>query len=239
MKHIFLLLIISTLIFSCKKNVTNSNQPFISSELKSSKFEINGRLENFFPEKVYLNKIIENSIYQIDSCIVNDNSFVFNGIVEFPERFALTFQNYSSIAVIIIENTTFDVFIDGKQISDPIVNGSNSNILLQLYKTKSKQIFKKIDFLYPQFQKARLENDAKKLSEIGLEMTKIEQQFSDFSFEFIQQNSQYYVAAMILRDQLKLSNIDTIRIRNTYNLLSENVKKSPDSQIIESLLKLH
>jgi len=239
MKHIFLLLIISTLIFSCKKNVTNSNQPFISSELKSSKFEINGRLENFFPEKVYLNKIIENSIYQIDSCIVNDNSFVFNGIVEFPERFALTFQNYSSIAVIIIENTTFDVFIDGKQISDPIVNGSNSNILLQLYKTKSKQIFKKIDFLYPQFQKARLENDANKLSEIGLEMTKIEQQFSDFSFEFIQQNSQYYVAAMILRDQLKLSNIDTIRIRNTYNLLSENVKKSPDSQIIESLLKLH
>ena len=51
------------------------------------------------------------------------------------------------------------------------------------YKLASKNIFKKIDYLFTKFQKARLENDVKKLDEVGNELKKIETEFTDFSYK--------------------------------------------------------
>jgi len=83
-----------------------------------------------------------------------------------------------------------------------------------------------------------LENDVKKLDEVGNELKKIEMEFTDFSFNFVKNNSDSYVSAMVLSDQLKSSTVDTIRISNAYKLLSEKVKKSPDAQLIATALSL-
>lgn len=239
MKRLFLLGVFCVILFSCKKYTSKVKQPITSSSITSNGFNINGELENFYPKKVYLNKIIENSIYTIDSSEVLNNNFTFKGIVEFPERFALTFENYSSTSIFIIENTQFDLFISSDQINEPQITGSKTNTLLNQYRENAKLIFKKIDYLFPQFQKARLENDAERLNKIGEEMEKIEKEFTDFSFNFIIQNKDSYVAAMILRDQLKSTNIDTLRIKNTYQVLAYEIKNSPDALIIASFLNLH
>lgn len=239
MKRFFLLGIFCIILFSCKKNTTNSKLPTVSTSEISNSFEITGNLENFFPKKVYLNKIIEESMYQIDSCEVKDNYFTFKGLVEFPERFALTFENYSAATILIVENTQIKLLINSKEIAEPTISGSNSNLLLNQYKKYSKQIFKKIEYLFPQFQKARLENDAIKLDEIGKQVKAIENEFTNFSYKFIKNHKNSFVAAMILRDQLKSSNIDTVQIKKSYEILSSEVKQSPDAAIIASFLKLH
>jgi len=239
MKQFFLLLIISILFFSCKKNVSPSKQPFISKSTISNSFEIKGVLENFYPKKIYLNKIIENSIYPIDSSELVNNEFYFNGQVEFPERFALSYENYSAITVFILENSRIEITVHSNSVTDPNIKGSILNNTLEDYKTKSKQIFKQIDYLYPQFQKYRLENNAKKLDEIGIKMQNIENEFRIFSYKFIENNANSFVSAMILRDQLKSTRIDTLQIERAYKLLSSDVQKSPDSEIIASFLKLH
>ncbi len=237
MKRFFLLVIFSLLLLSCKENNSQKKQPTVSTNTKGVKLK--GNLENFYPKKVFLNKIIENSIYPIDSSKVIDNTFTFKGIVEFPERYALTFQDYSSVVIFILENTNFELSINQGQINDPLIKGSKLNNKLTEYKTKSKQIFKKIDYLFPQFQKARLENDAKELSIIGNELKSIEKEFINFSFDYVLQNKNSYIAPMILRDQLKSTTIDTLRIKEAYLILSDDIKNSPDSQIIASFLTLH
>ncbi|WP_457618126.1 DUF4369 domain-containing protein [Lutibacter sp.] len=239
MKRFFLLVIFSLILVSCKKKDSQEKQQNISIPTDIKRFELKGILENFYPKKVFLNKIIENSIYPIDSSKVINNTFTFKGIVEFPERFALTFQDYSSVVIFILENTNFELIINTDQINDPIIKGSKLNKELTEYKTKSKQIFKKIDYLFPQFQKARLENDAKELSEIGNELKSIEKEYINFSFNYILQNKNSYIAAMILRDQLKSTTIDTLKIKKTYQALSSDVKKSPDAQTIATFLTLH
>lgn len=239
MKRLFLLGLLCLLLFSCKKHTSKLKQTNNSSVITSSGFELNGKLENFYPKKVYLNKIIGNSIYPIDSSEVIDNTFKFKGIVEFPERFGLTFENYSAVSVIILENSKFEVFINAENINDPIISGSKLNTELYKYKLNSKNIFKKIEFLFPQFQKARLENDVKKLNDIEVEMKKIETEFINFSYDYIIQNKESSLAVMILRDQLKSRNIDTIRIKNTYEILSSEVKKTPDAEIIADFFNLH
>jgi len=235
----YTLLGILLVIISCNKIVTKTEQPSIENTSISKGFKLHGSLKPFFTNKVYLNKIIENSIYQIDSAEVINNDFTFKGTVEFPERFGLTFENYSSTTIIVIENTQFDVVLNSSSLNDPIITGSKLNNKLYEYKNQSKNIFKKIDYLFPIFQKARLENDVQKLNEIQMEMKKIENEFTEFSFNFIIQNKESYIAAMILRDQLKSTTIDTLKIKETYQKLSSDIKNSPDSEIIASFLNLH
>lgn len=199
---------------------------------------LNGTLKSFLSDKVYLNKIIENDIRPVDSAKIENNNFVFKGIVDHPERFALTFENSSSATILIIENTNFEIVLDPNEPNEPIIKGSELNTKLEEYKLASKNIFKKIDYLFPKFQKARLENDVDKLAKIGEELKKIETEFTDFSFDFVKKNSNSYVAAMVLSDQLKSATIDTIRISTAYKKLSEAVKKSPDAQLIAVALNL-
>ena len=239
MKKVFLLFFLWLSLFSCKKEPSQVSKQTNLPNSTSKEFILNGTLENFYPKKVYLNKIIENSIYIIDSSEVVDSKFKLTGIVEKPERFALTFENYASVTILIIENTQFTISINSETINDPFIKGSELNTELAIYKEKSKEIFKQIDYLFPQFQKARLENDATKLIAIGEEMKKIELEHLNFSYNYIAQNKDSYVTSMILRDQLKATFIDTLRIKKAYNTLSNEVKTAPDAEIIASFLNLH
>jgi flagellin-specific chaperone FliS len=235
LKKIVTACLFSLFIFSC-----NNPKSQLEKETDSKKngFVLKGTLKSFLSDKVYLSKIIGNNIQPIDSAKIENNNFVFQGIIESPERFILSFENSSAAAILIVENTNFEIFLDPDHIEEPVIKGSELNAKLNDYKLASKNIFKKIDYLFTKFQKARLENDIKKLDEVGNELKKIEKEFTDFSFNFVKNNNNSYVSAMVLSDQLKSSTVDTIRISNAYKLLSEEVKKSPDAQLIAIALKL-
>lgn len=235
MKKILFACLYSFIIFSCNSPVSQLKK---ETDSKNKGFVLNGSVKTFLSDKVYLSKIVENEIQPIDSVIIKNNNFVFTGKVNYPERFALSFENSSAEIILIIENANFEILLDPSQPNEPVIKGSELNAKLEEYKLASKNIFKKIDYLFPKFQKARLENDVKKLNEIGNELKKIETEFTDFSFNFVKNNSDSYVAAMILSDQLKTSSIDTVRISNAYNQLSEAVKKSPDAQVIAAAFNL-
>ncbi|MDV7188075.1 DUF4369 domain-containing protein [Lutibacter sp. TH_r2] len=229
--------IIFLLLFSCNKKTAIQKEALKTKTVAN--FEINGTFENFYPKKVYLNKIIENRLYPIDSAIVLKNKFNFKGIVTYPERFAFTYESSALSTILIIENKSFQIQLNGRDLQEPIIINSPLNTELEVYKTNSKNIFKKIDFLFPQFQKARLENDADKLFEIEKKMKAIENEFTKFTFNYIQQNNTSFISAMLLRDQLKVSKIDSLKISKLYKNLSSEVKNSPDALIVADYLKLH
>lgn len=236
MKKIVTACLFGLFIFSCNNPTSQLKK---EKDSKKNGFVLQGTLKSFLSDKVYLNKIITNDIQPVDSAKIENNNFIFQGIVEYPERFMLSFENSSAAVIFIVENTNFEIFLDPDQIEEPVIKGSVLNAKLNDYKLASKNIFKKIDYLFPRFQKARLENDVKKLDEIGKELKKIETEFTDFSFNFVKNNSDSYVSAMVLSDQLKASTVDTTRISNAYKLLSEEVKKSPDAQRIAIALSLN
>ena len=70
-------------------------------------------------------------------------------------------------------------------------------------------------------------------------MKTIEQEYIEYSYNYISKNNNSYIAAMVLRDQLKNTTIDTLKVINYFKNLTENVKKSPDAQIIALTLNLH
>lgn len=204
-----------------------------------NKFQLNGKIVNFEAKKVYLNKLVNKSLYPIDSANITNKQFVINGIVEYPERFILTFDsNYTKI-LLIVENQKFNITIDSDNFNDPIIKGSKLNDELNAYKNASKLIFNKIDYLYPHFQKARLENDSQRLEEIGKDMKSIETEFNEFSYKYISKHSNSFIAPILLNDLLKSSKIDTLKIKECYTKLDETVQKSPDAVLVASFLNLH
>lgn len=225
--------------FSCKDSNTIKTAKQKSQQVALKQFVLKGTLSNYLSDKIYLNKMIENVLYPIDSSKIIDNEFKFEGIVEYPERFALSFENYSASIVLIVENVNFEIKITSNSLENPIFKDSPLNDLMEKYKQGGKNIFKKIEYLYPKFQKARLENNAEKLTQIGEEMKAIEQEFQDYTYNFIETNKNSFVSLMILRDQLKYESIDSARIKSTYKSLPDHLKNAPDAQIIEMTLNLH
>jgi hypothetical protein len=236
MRYLIFIVIYSILFLACSKPKSKIEK---LESTASKDYFIEGVVKNFRPNTAYLNKIIENSLYTIDSASIKNNRFQFNGSVIYPERFALTFNNYSSVTPLIIENDSIKITIDFETIESPTIDGSNLNREMNDYIASSKIIFKKIEYLFPKFQKARLENDVEQLNLLNDEMTVIENEYYNFTYDYVKNNSTSIISAMILRDQLKLSKIDTTRIVNAYNLLSNDVKKTPDAEIIAIQLNLH
>lgn len=223
--------------FSCNSPINKSLKKEAPTEV--DKFVLNGTLRESFSNKVYLNKILNNTLHPVDSAEITNKTFVFSGVVTYPERFALTFEDYATAIIFIVENKNFQIEIDSKNFQEPKITNSPLNYKLNEYKTHSKNIFKKIDYLFPQFQKARLENDANKLTEIGQKMKVIELEFSDFCFKFIENNNNSYVSGMILYDQLRSSTADTVKIKNAYKILSPSIKKGTDAKIVAEILAIH
>ena len=56
MKKLLIFCICTLFIFSCKKEISSKKETFLT---KNKSFTLIGTLENFYPQKVYLNKIIE------------------------------------------------------------------------------------------------------------------------------------------------------------------------------------
>jgi hypothetical protein len=229
MKNIIIGFFSIVIMFSCNDSPKKNTQ---KETTNLQNYTLKGTIDGYLANKVYLNKIIENTFYPIDSAQISNNTFTFEGYVNYPERFALTFENYSSAIIFIVENKNFELNINPNLIPEPTITGSPLNNLLNEYKSQSKVIFSKFELLFPKFQKARLENDVKTLEEVAQEMKIIENEFTEYTYQFIERNSDNYVSAMILRDQLKTTTIDTLSIKKAYHLLSEKVKLSPDAQII-------
>jgi hypothetical protein len=234
MKKLFIifipLILVSCNNYSSKKNNINTPIP--------TTFTLNGEVD-FNTKTVYLNKIRNDSLFTLDSSAVINKKFIFKGNIKSPERFAITFNNLSGVVIVILEPKTFYITIKNNLFNNPKIIGSPLNTLLITYKNTAKGIFKKVDYLYPEFQKARLENDTKKLDEIKLKMETIENEFTKYSYNFIAHHSQSYVAAMLLADHLKASKIDTFKVKELFNLFPKNVQNSVDGKLVAKWIQLH
>jgi len=234
MKKLLLILLISIELLSCNSNSVKNTK---SSEFQKHNFTINGLID-FKAQTAYLNTLKNDSLLKIDSSTVIKNAFLFKGKINSPKRFAITFKKYSAVIVFILENKNIDIIIKKSHLNNPIISGSLLNTQLIDYKNNSKNIFKRIDYLYPRFQKARLENDIEKLTEIKQKIEAVNTEFTNYSFDYIKKNSNSYIAAMLLVDHLKASKIDTLQIKNSYTFLSKKVQNSYDGKIVSNWLQL-
>lgn len=238
--HVLKTVIISFLSFLLACSCTKIKKKE-SAKKANTHFVINGSFDRFFTSKVYLHQIKKQKLYLLDSSKVSNNTFTFTGKVKTPEKYVLTYKNSAVKTVFIAENKEFSIHINTTNNTQADIKNSPLNDALKEYKNHSKQIFNQLDFLYISFQKARLENDYKKIKEISNEIKAIEREFHNYTFSYITNNSNSYLAAILLKEQLNVHPIDSVAVLSAYKKLSSKVKKSMAAKTVAKYLgfKVH
>ncbi len=215
-------------IISCKKDSKDNNS-------NNNSYVLTINIDNQ-TNKLAVIQNLNNPTFK-DSARINNNIAVFNGKIDYPERYILTIENMFGGKMFILENDSINISITNNDlINAQVTNSIINNELLQVQKS-SEDIYNKIDLLFPDLQRARLENDAEKLSEISKKMSLIEKENIDFNFSYATNNPTSFISAMILYDLSKRDSIDVNRIKSTYDKLSDIVKKNSDALKVNQFLE--
>ena len=103
------------LMLGCNSKNNQTEKSATTSNKISTGFILRGELINGKATTVYLNKIIGNTLYQIDSAQIVNNLFKIQGVVEYPERFTITFDVYPDNTLLIIENHYLGAVLERNQ----------------------------------------------------------------------------------------------------------------------------
>ena len=228
MKNSIALLILIISFISCqnseKKSYTNG-------------YLLNGTTEKSLNGKKVILKTQENKKIKIlDSTNINDGKFEFEGIIDKPEVYGIFIDSIKGTIGLFMENDNITIEVNKDNLSLSIISGSKLNDDYIDFIVKSNQIISEMNVLFPEFQKARAENDVIKLEEINKKMQSINDRNTAFILSYTSGNPNSYVSAVALQSILRIPSIHKDTIANIYSKFSDYVKKGEYSKEIEIYL---
>lgn len=226
MKNKLLILLVFISFLACKKAEKQTN-----TTPKKTTYHIKGSIFDKESEIVYLKLIKSNKLQIIDSSLINNEQFSFEGTVDFPKKAVIQLKNRNNPFFFILSNEQIEIALNTSQFAKSSVSNSLINAKLSQIQKQSATIYQKIDYLFPQLQKARMENDFLKLEEINKKINAIVSENQKFLITYIQENPNEYLSGLILNDLWNSSKTDSIQLFDLAKSLNPKVQKSIDFTI--------
>lgn len=221
-----LLLIINS---SCNKKSSHLNEDKFT--IKVDIFE----LEN--NTKVLLKKQENGTTIVIDSTFSENGKFDFNGTIATPAMYGIFIDSIRGGIYPIVESGTITIMAHKDSIYKAEVSGTKLNNELNTFKEGSKKIVDQINDLFPEFQKARAENNVEKIDKINAEMKAINDENTAYSLDYAKNNPDSYISPMIIQSLLRMPEMSPEKVQLIFNNFSDEVKKSSFSKNIISYIE--
>lgn len=230
MKKTIYLLFLLFIFLSCNKK-TNNEIP--SDNNFTIKITLKGVKDN---TKIFLKKQENGISTTIDSTYTEKGIVTFNGNIDSPQVYGVFIDNSTQGIFPIIEKGKIKIDANSDALYDAKITGTELNEQLNTYKEKAKSISLKMNDLFHEFQKARAENNSKDINAINQKLKSINQELNKYKTNFVKNNSDSFVASMVLFSLAQNKEIDKNTIESLYNNLSKDVKKSEFSKNIQDIL---
>lgn len=227
MKRVLFYFSLLLLISSCKKDNNLSN--------KVNEYVLSIEIDNKNGHFAYIQKL--NNPKEKDSVLIQNSIGILKGEISTPERYILTIGETFGGKMFVLANDSINIKVPEQDLLNAQISGSKINEELKTFQKKSEEIYDKIDLLFPDLQRARLENNADYISEIAKKMSAIEEENISFNYNYASEHPNSFISAMILNDLSKRDSIDVKKVVDLYNLLSEDVKKSSDAQFVHNYIQ--
>lgn len=212
-----IILSILILVFSCNKKVSIESDGHFYIYAKGNQFADS--------TKVFLKVQKFNTIVHLDTTYFKKNTFEFEGEIAKPEIFGIYIDSLKEAMGLFIQNDSVFIDLNKNSISESQIRGSQLNDEYHSFISETNKIMSKTNYLFPLFQKARTENDVKKLNEINKKINSIHQEKLSYMVQFAKKNPNSYISALALQSLLKEESIHKDTIALIYNSLSTKVKK--------------
>lgn len=216
MKIIIKILAITFLFTSCKP------------EAKIDGYVINGNAKGIYNGiRVYLKTLDQNDRQvDVDTAIVMNEKFSFEGKVQDPEMFFLYVNSVIGNLPVIIENSEMTIDVDKNDLGASKISGTKTNEALIAFSDNMKAFNEKHRTLSLAIREAAQVNDNEKTTALNNELSNLNLEATNFPYEFINKNKDNYYALILLESILKSRNADFQKIMDAYQGLDESLKNS-------------
>ncbi len=206
---------------SCK----DQHNTVLKNTTKTNYF-INGQAFDKEQETILLILLENKQLVIKDSTRIQQNKFNFSGTISYPHKALLQLKNHESSFTFILDKDSCQIELNTLQMQSSSISNSAINDELKVIRKQSEEIYRKIDYLFPQLQKARMENDYMKLEEINIKINNIIIENQEFLYHYIHQNFDQYLSGLLLNDLWLSTEKDSIKLQNLAKRLSPNVQKT-------------
>jgi len=225
MKFLINVLAIALMVSSC------------NSEVKSDGYVINGNAKGVYNGiRVYLKAIDQNNRQvEMDTAIVMNEKFTFEGKVVGPEMCLLYVNSVKGNLPLIVENSDITIDIDAEDLSTSKISGSKTNEGLLAYNTRLKELNDKRKELSLELRSINQPNESEKAAVLTKELTNVSNEMVNSPFEFIKTNGDNYYSLILLETMFRRKNSDLNKAMEAFNDLDESLKTSIKGKQIMAL----
>lgn len=226
MKILIKTLLIALLITSCK------------SEAKREGYVINGNAKGIYNGiRVYLRTFdTNNRPVEIDTAVVMNEKFSFEGKVLGPEMCFLFVNSVNGNLPIIIENNEINIELNKDNISASKVYGSKTLEALTDYNAKMNLLFEKRKEISLALRMAAQDNDNEKTTSLNKQLSDLTLEISKKPLDFIKNNPSNFYALILMETLLRRKDIEPNKASDMYNTLDEVLKNSLKGKEIALLI---
>ena len=190
---------------------------------------------------IFLEKEEDMSLVVIDTAIVNEGAFVFEGVQTEPELHFLSTQSVEDKIPVIIEEGEIEVGLDIKNPTKTVLKGTYNNEELYEFRTvgSTKIQAEMRDFEQKNSQQLILAQQNGDTETLG-RLQKIYQGFvnriEDFNNNYIDKNPSSYVSVLLLEDMMFNPAAKAQRLKKQFNKLTAELKNTKKGKLIQQAL---
>lgn len=232
MKHIISILVLCLLVTSCK---TEEKQT-----VKRDGYYITGTAPGVYNGiRAYLETTDERGRkIAMDTAIVMNEKFVFEGKIEQPKMLNLTINSVKGSIPLILENGDINVTIDKDNLNSSKISGTKANTALNLYNEKSKELTAKRYQITGQLRAIQQKDMATNADDLQSKLKDITQQSDNLPYEFINKNKDNVFSIVLLQQLAEAKTADYDKIESTLDGLSDELQNSVAANSLKTLVNI-
>jgi len=226
MKFLIIFSIAYFLLNSCS---SRTGQSEMSNEANDSSFQILG-LTDLQVDEVFLVKIEKGQYIRIDSSKISNNQFKFEGAVDAPQMYFLSFSE--EMIPVFMENSEVKININGQRPDSVEINGSAVHDEWTLIQNEIVQFDDILDSIAEQYYYARDNDLVDQLIKYESQYDSIESIKFVFIDDYIEKNRNSFISPyLVVKYKLFTDNSDELRALN--DKFDQSIKNSPYIETIE------
>ncbi len=219
---------ICLLLASCNKEVK-----------KTDGYVINGTAKGVYNGmRVYLKATDERgSQIPQDSAIVMDETFKFEGKVDYPQLWFLSVNNVGGYIPVMIENDVIDIDFNKDNIEESKVAGTKSNKALSEYTDGFKSLMNRRDALNIEFRGQVDSSNPETKTKLSEDFAKINQDLQEYPLKFLKDNNDNFFSLSLIENILKSNPVEFNGIDEAYTNFDDDIKNSFYGQMVGSKIE--
>ena len=199
----------------------------ISCQTEPKGYQISAKIDGVLNGKIVSLKAIKNNqTVLLDSTIIKDGIFTFEGSIVEPDIHIMTIQGIQGSLPFILENKDLEILLYKDSLRLSKIVGSKENDIAQNYMHTISKFRERNHALMGQFSQAKKTNDTQFLKSYRNKRLEVQSENENYNLEFLEENNNSLFALLMLENFAKIKAIDVKEINKIYNSFPSDLQES-------------